>query len=144
MGVEIGELVQQAGPYVATAATAYGTAFLTRVEGIAVDATANATAGLGRRVLQRIWHRRDAEGRAALEAAVRDVAEGDGDEDALAALRQQLKRALREDADLAREVAAMLSAAPVAVTASGPRSIAAQSIGTAVTGDGNTVEGQAG
>ncbi|GJF29883.1 hypothetical protein KNE206_25830 [Kitasatospora sp. NE20-6] len=131
--MEIAELVQQAGPYLTAAAGAYGGAVLTRAE----DAAADATANLGRRILQAIWHRRSTP---ELEAAVLDVAENTDDEDAAAALRQQLKRALREDADLLRELAALLpapAAGSVTITASGERSIAAHTITTAITGDGH-------
>lgn len=131
------QLVGQAGPYLTTAVGAYGVAVLTRAEDAAVDATAN----LGRRMLQAVWRRRDAQGRAELEAAVQDTAEAPGDEDAEAALRQQVKRALREDAELLAELARMLPAGgeTVNVTASGERSIAAKTIGTAVTGDNATI-----
>lgn len=131
------QLVGQAGPYLTTAVGAYGVAVLTRAEDAAVDATAN----LGRRMLQAVWHRRDAQGRAELEAAVQDTAEAPGDEDAAAALRQQVKRALREDAELLAELARILPAGgeTMNVTASGERSIAAKTIGTAVTGDNATI-----
>lgn len=131
------QLVGQAGPYLTTAVGAYGVAVLTRAEDAAVDATAN----LGRRMLQAVWRRRDAQGRAELEAAVQDTADAPDDEDAAAALRQQIKRALREDAELLAELARILPAGgeTVNVTASGERSIAAKTIGTAVTGDNATI-----
>ncbi|MCX4973191.1 hypothetical protein [Streptomyces sp. NBC_00620] len=137
MSAEIVQLVGQAGPYLTTAVGAYGVAVLTRAEDAAVDATAN----LGRRMLQAVWRRRDAQGRAELEAAVQDTAEAPGDEDAAAALRQQIKRALREDAELLAELTRILPAGgeTVHVTASGERSIAAKTIGTAVTGDNTTI-----
>ncbi|MEV0036400.1 hypothetical protein [Streptomyces sp. NPDC050804] len=137
MSAEVAELVKQAGPYVVAALGAYGGAVLTRAE----DAAADVTANLGRRVLQTIWRRRSPDRQAALEAAVQDAAEGTADEDALAALRQQLKRALREDPELAREVAFLLPGADerVSIWASGERAIAAQWIGTATTGDNSTV-----
>ncbi|WP_329546736.1 hypothetical protein OG548_23045 [Streptomyces sp. NBC_01356] len=137
MSAEIVQLVGQAGPYLTTAVGAYGVAVLTRAEDAAVDATAN----LGRRMLQAVWRRRDAQGRAELEAAVQDTADAPDDEDAAAALRQQIKRALREDAELLAELARILPAGgeTVNVTASGERSIAAKTIGTAVTGDNATI-----
>jgi len=136
MGTEIAELVQQAGPYLTAAASAYGGAVLTRAE----DAAADATANLGRRILQAVWRRRSEPEQAALEAAVLDVAEDADDADAAAALRQQLRRALREDSGLLRELADLLpapAAGTVTITASGERSIAAHTIGTAITGDGH-------
>jgi acyl-CoA reductase-like NAD-dependent aldehyde dehydrogenase len=137
VSAEIVQLVEQAGPYLTTAVSAYGVAVFTRAESAAVDATAN----LGRRLLQAVWHRRDEQGRAELEAAVQDAAKAPEDEDAAAAVRQQIKRALREDAELLAELARILPAAgeTVNVTASGERSIAAKTIGTAVTGDNTTI-----
>ncbi|MFF7866179.1 hypothetical protein ACFZCT_06915 [Streptomyces qaidamensis] len=137
MSVEIMQLVGQAGPYVTTAVSAYGVAVFTRAESAAVDATAN----LGRRILQAVWRRRDEQGQAELEAAVQDAAEAPEDEDAAAALRQQIKRALRGDAELLAELARILPAPgeTVNATASGERSIAAKTIGTAVTGDNTTI-----
>ncbi|MFE9427187.1 hypothetical protein ACFYNO_29940 [Kitasatospora sp. NPDC006697] len=87
-----------------------------------------------------IWRRRSQAERAELEAAVREAAGEPGDSDAAAALRQQIKRTLREDPQLFAELASQLPAAgAVTITASGERSIAAQTIGTAVTGDNTTI-----
>ncbi|MFJ6908297.1 hypothetical protein [Streptomyces griseoluteus] len=137
MSADIVQLVEQAGPCLSTAVGAYGAAVFSRAESAAVDATAN----LGRRMLQTVWRRRDAQGRAELEAAVQEAAEAPEDADAAAAVRQQVKRALREDAELLAELVRMLPAAgeTVTVTASGERSIAAKTIGTAVTGDNTTI-----
>ncbi|MGW5307729.1 hypothetical protein ACWERF_27835 [Streptomyces griseoluteus] len=137
MSADIVQLVEQAGPCLSTAVGAYGAAVFSRAESAAVDATAN----LGRRMLQTVWRRRDAQGRAELEAAVQDAAEAPEDADAAAAVRQQVKRALREDAELLAELVRMLPAVgeTVTVTASGERSIAAKTIGTAVTGDNTTI-----
>lgn len=142
MSTEIVGLVEQAGPYLSAAVSAYGVAVLSRAEGVAVEAAAEATAGLGRRILQLVWRGRDEGGQAALEAAVRDAVEEPDDAGAAGALRQQIKRALREDAGLVEELARLLPARgeAVHVTASGERSIAAKSIGIAVTGDNATVK----
>ncbi|MFD8884758.1 hypothetical protein ACFV0H_19875 [Streptomyces erythrochromogenes] len=137
MSSEIVQLVQQAGPYLTTAISAYGVAVFTRAESAAADATAN----LGQRVLQAVWRRRDQQDRAEFEAAVQDAAEAPEDADAAAAVRQQIKRALREDTELMAELAGILrtSGVTINVTASGTRSIAAKEIGTAVTGDNTTL-----
>ncbi|WP_405909037.1 hypothetical protein OG742_32615 [Streptomyces sp. NBC_00828] len=137
MSAELVQLVGQVGPYLTTAVGAYGVAVFTRAEDAAVDATAN----LGRRMLQAVWRRRDVQGRAELEAAVQDTADAPGDEDAAVALRQQVKCALREDTELLAELARMLPVGgeTVNVMASGERSIAAKTIGTAVTGDNTTI-----
>ncbi|MFF5607668.1 hypothetical protein ACFY65_15035 [Streptomyces cellulosae] len=135
MSAEIVQFAGQMSPYLTAALGAYGAGVLTRAENAAVDATANA----GHRLLQAVWRRRDEQGRADLEAAVQDAADEPEDADAAAALRHQIKRALREDAELLRELTEMLPAAcspGVTVTASGDRSIAAGgNIGFAVTGD---------
>lgn len=137
MGAEIVQLVEQAGPYLTTAVSAYGAAVPTRAEDTAADATAN----LGRRILQAVWYRPGKQDRAELEAAVQEAADDQNGGDAAATLRQQIKRALREDARLRDELAAILSgsAGSVQATASGERSIAAQPIQTAVTGDNATL-----
>lgn len=136
MSAEIVQLVEQAGPYLSAAVGAYGAAVFSRAE----DAAADATASLGQRILRAVWHRRDDQGRAELEAAVREAVEEPEDPDAAGALRQQIKRALREDAELAAEVAGLLPAAgEVTVNVSGTRAIGAQHIGIAVSGDHATV-----
>jgi len=81
---------------------------------------------------------------AALEA-VQDAAEHPDDEDALAALRLQLKKLLAEDQPLAQELARLLQQAQAGgrtVTASGNRSVAIGgnvSGSVIVTGDNNKV-----
>ncbi|SDT80827.1 hypothetical protein SAMN05216371_6456 [Streptomyces sp. TLI_053] len=139
MSGEIVQLVEQASPYLTAAVSAYGGAVLARAEDTAVEATAN----LGRRILQTVWRRRTEPQQTALEAAVHDAAEAPDDPDAAAALRQQIKRALREDAELLAELAALLpapTAGSVTITASGQRSIAAHTITTAITGDGHRTD----
>ena len=132
VSAEIAELVGQATPYVTAALRAYGGSVMTRAEEGAADATAN----LGRRLLQAFWHRGSEAQQAALETAVGDAAEDVADDDAAAALRQQLKRALREDADLRNEIFSMLPTESISFTASGERSVAAQTInGVVTTGD---------
>jgi len=141
---ELAQLVEQAGPYVAAALGTYGADVLTRVETTVEAAAVDGTARLGQRVLRAVWRRRDGQGRAALEEAVADTASEPDDADAAGALRQQVKRALRDDPELVRELAELLAAAgpgptTVTVTASGERSVAAQHIGLAITGDNVTV-----
>ncbi|WP_405567877.1 hypothetical protein OG418_23525 [Streptomyces phaeochromogenes] len=140
MSAEIVQLVEQAGPYLSAAVGAYGAAVFSRAEDAVVDAAADATASLGQRILRAVWHRRDDQDRTALETAVREAAEEPDDEDAVGALRQQIKRALREDAELVREVAGLLPAqGGVTVNVSGTRAIGAQHIGLAVSGDNATI-----
>ncbi|SCF69677.1 hypothetical protein GA0115254_11185 [Streptomyces sp. Ncost-T10-10d] len=131
------QLVEQAGPYLTTAVGAYGAAVLTRAEGAAAD----ATAALGSRILQAVWRRRDEAGQAELARVVGEAANEQDESYTAAVLGRLLKRALQDDAELRAELSAMLptpAAGTVTVTASGERSIAAQHIGTAITGDGHT------
>lgn len=97
----------------------------------------------GLRVLHTIWSHRPSGARRELETAVTEATPDDPD--SLAALRQCVKRVLREDPDLRTELLTLLRSAPTSepgpmnITASGERSVAAHHIGTAVTGDHNTV-----
>ena len=74
------------------------------------DEAADATVGLGRRLLQRIFGTKgDGE---PLPAPLADLAADPGDADALAAVRLLLRKALSADAGLAAEVGSMLAGAP--------------------------------
>ncbi|WP_405882487.1 hypothetical protein OG747_30065 [Streptomyces sp. NBC_01384] len=118
------------------AVSAYGAAVLTRAEGAAAD----VTVGLGQRILQAVWRRRGEAGRAELERVVDEAADEQDDTYTAAVLSRLLKHALQDDPELRKELAAMLpipAAGTVNITASGERSIAAQRIGTAITGDGH-------
>ncbi|MFF4525376.1 hypothetical protein [Streptomyces bluensis] len=137
VSAEIVQWVQQAGPAVTAAVGAYGAAVLTRAQ----DAAADATVGLGQRILQAVWRRGDEECRAELERVVDEAVDEQDDAYTTAVLSRLLKRALQDDRELREELTALLpapSAGTVTVTASGERSIAAQHIGTAITGDGHT------
>ncbi|MFF4130794.1 hypothetical protein ACFY1B_04540 [Streptomyces mirabilis] len=137
MSAEIVQLVEQAGPYLTTAVSAYGAAVLTRAE----DTAADATVTLGRRILQAVWRRRDEAGRAELENVVYEAADEQDASYTAAVLGRLLRRTLQDDDELRAELSAMLPApatGSVTITASGERSIAAQHIGTAITGDGHT------
>jgi hypothetical protein len=137
VSAEIVQLVEQAGPYLTAAVGAYGAAVLTRAQDVAAD----ATVGLGQRILQLVWRRGGEEGRTEMERVVGEAADEQSDTYTSAVLGRLLRRALQNDAELRQELAAMLpapAAGAVTITASGERSIAAQHIGTAITGDGHT------
>ncbi|MGW3939257.1 hypothetical protein [Streptomyces phaeochromogenes] len=135
VGGEVVQWLDQAGPAMAAAVSAYGGAVLTRAQGAAVD----ATAGLGQRILQAVWRRRDDAGRAELQRVVDDAVDERDDTYTAVVLRRLLRQALEDDPELRTELAALLPApTAVTITASGERSIAAQNIGTAITGDGHT------
>jgi len=134
MSGDVASLATEITPYVSAAATAYGGAVLAKVR----DDAANATVGLGRRVLQRVFGTR-ADGDD-LPSPLQDVVTDPMDVDALAALRLYLRKVLASDAQLEAEVREMLAASGVMVTASGERSISAQLIsGIANTGDNPTI-----
>lgn len=129
---EVALLAGQAVPYMTAAAGAYGGTVLAKVR----DDAADATVGLGRRLLQRVFG--TCSGPGDLPEPVRIPAESPGDSDAVASLRLAVRRALTADGRLAADVETMLAGARV--TASGERSIAAQVIsGIAVTGDNATI-----
>ncbi|MFE0348639.1 hypothetical protein [Streptomyces griseoluteus] len=137
MGAEVVQLMEQAGPYLTAAVGAYGTAVLTRAQ----DAAADATVGLGQRILQLVWRRGDEAGRAELERVVGEAADEQDVAYSAAVLSRALRRALRDDPGLREELSELLpapAAGTVTITASGERAIAAQHIGTAITGDGHT------
>ncbi|KIE26054.1 hypothetical protein LK08_15790 [Streptomyces sp. MUSC 125] len=128
--------VEQVSPAVTAAVSAYGAAVLTRAQ----DAAADATVGLGQRILHAVWRRRDEAGRTELERVVDEAADEQDDAYTTAVLSRLLKRALQADPGLRQELTAMLpnpATGTVTITASGERSIAAQHIGTAITGDGH-------
>jgi hypothetical protein len=137
VGLVDSELVSLAGevsPYVTAAVGAYGGAVLACVR----DEAADATVGLGRRMLQRIFGTRTA---GQVPEPVADLAAAPGDLDLQAALRVVIARMLAADPGLAGDLRGMLAVAPVVtVTASGERSIAAQTItGVAAAGDHTTI-----
>lgn len=132
--MDVSVLVAAVFPYLSAAVAVYGRSVVERVEDQAEEAAADATVGLGRRILRRLLGR--AESREAIEGAVSDLADSPGDEDFQAAVRAQLKKALAADPALAAELAGELERAGVTVTAAGERSIAGHTIsGIAVTGD---------
>ena len=134
MGGELASLAGEVSPYVTAAVAAYGAAVLAQAR----DQAAEATVGLGRRVLQRIFGIRPP---GDVPVVIADLAADPGDADLQAALRVEIRRVLAADLWLAAEVREMLAgAAVVAVSASGDRSVAAQSIsGVASTGDDTTI-----
>ncbi|QHA04508.1 hypothetical protein GQF42_15525 [Streptomyces broussonetiae] len=121
-------------PYITAATVAYGHAVLTRVE----DAAAVSTVGVGQRIIQRIMRRE--RNQADVATAVSDLAEDPDDPDLQATLRVQIKKALKDDPDLKRELQELVSGAGDSIQSIGERSIAAKSIdGIANTGNDVTI-----
>jgi hypothetical protein len=137
VAAEILQVVEQAGPYLTAALLTYGNGVLGRAQDAAVEATAN----VGHTILNLVWHRGSTQERAALQRAVDGAAGAPEDRDATGALRMEIQRVLAQDAALLRELIELLpaSTSTVNITASGTRSIAAHTIGTAVTGNSNRV-----
>lgn len=132
--IEVAVLAGELMSCVVAAARAFGDRVLNKAQ----DDVAEATIGLGRRVLQRIF----GTGQAGepLPGPVADVVADPQDEDAVAALRLAIRKALVADPQMHAEVEQMLAGAGVTITASGERSIAVQTItGIATTGDNTTI-----
>ena len=106
MGGDVASLAAEMTPYVSAAVGAYGGAVLAKVR----DDAADATVGLGRRLLQRVFGTRGET--EPLPAPLADLAADPGDADALAAVRLLVRKALAADAVLAGEVGSMLAGAP--------------------------------
>jgi hypothetical protein len=103
MGSDIATMTAELTPYISAAVGAYGGAVLARAR----DQAADATIGLGRRLLQRIFGHRDAA--EPLPEPLADLAANPGDADALAAVRLAIRKALDADPALAEEVRTMLA-----------------------------------
>lgn len=134
MSGDLALLASEISPYMTAAVSAYGGAVLARAR----DQAADATVGAGRRILQRIFGTRTP---GDVPAVVAELAADPQDTDLQAALRVEIRRLLAADPQLAADVREMLAEVPaISVTASGERSIAAQSItGIASTGDNATI-----
>ena len=106
MGGEVATLAAEMTPYVSAAVGAYGGAVLAKVR----DEAADATVGLGRRLLQRVFgSRREGE---SLPDPLSSLAADPADADALAAVRLAIRQALAADPLLEAEVRSMLASAP--------------------------------
>jgi hypothetical protein len=107
MGGDVASLAAEMTPYVSAAVGAYGGAVLAKMR----DEAADATVGLGRRLLQRIFGTRG-QGEP-LPGPLADLAADPGDADALAAVRLLVRKALvSADPVLAGEVGSMMAGAP--------------------------------
>jgi hypothetical protein len=105
MAGEIATLVSDATPYITAAAGAYGGAVLAKVR----DDTANATVGLGRRLLQRVFGHGVED--TALPAPLAALAADPDDADALGMVRWMMRQALEADAAMLRDVRSILASA---------------------------------
>ena len=106
MAGEVATLVADATPYMTAAVGAYGGAVLAKVR----DDAADATVGVGRRLLQRVFGRRtDNE---PLPEPLAELVSYPDDADVLAALRVAIRRHLEADAAMLADVRSLLASAP--------------------------------
>ncbi len=106
MSGDVASMAAEMTPYISAAVGAYGGAVLAKVR----DDAADATVGLGRRLLQKVFgHRGEGE---PLPDPLGALAADPGDGDALAAVRLAIRQALAGDPALQAEVRSMLVGAP--------------------------------
>lgn len=104
MSGDVVSLAAEMTPYVSAAVGAYGVAVLAKVR----DEAADATVGLGRRLLQRVFGSRNAG--ESLPGPLADLTDNPQDADALAAVRLAIRKALAADPVLEADVRSMLTA----------------------------------
>jgi len=106
MSGDVASVAAEMTPYISAAVGAYGGAVLAKVR----DDAADATVGLGRRLLQKVFgHRGEGE---PLPGELADLAADPGDGDALVAVRLAVRKALAAEPALEAEVRSMLAGAP--------------------------------
>jgi hypothetical protein len=103
MAGEVATLVADASPYVTAAVGAYGGAVLAKVRDDAVD----ATVGVGRRLLQRVFGRQKED--EPLPVPLAALAANPNNVDALGMVRWALRQALEADTAMLEEVKSMLA-----------------------------------
>ena len=119
--MDVGVLAGDMVPYVSAVAGAYGGAVLEKLKSEGTDAAADATIGLGRKLLNTVLRRSPAA--PAIEAAVVELADDADDQDLRDILGARLKRALAADPELAAEIGALLQEAPRGITITGSQGI---------------------
>jgi hypothetical protein len=103
---EIATLVGEATPYLTAAAGAYGTAVLVKAR----DQAADATVGLGRRLLQRVFGQKKPD--EPLPVPLAAFVAAPGDPDVLGALRLAIRQSLEADTAMFAEFRQLLAEAP--------------------------------
>ena len=103
---EIATLVTDATPYLTAAAGAYGTAVLVKAK----DQAADATVGLGRRLLQRVFGQKKPD--EPLPAPLAAFVAAPGDPDVLGAVRLAIRQVLESDAAMLAEFRHLLAEPP--------------------------------
>lgn len=111
LGGEAGSVGEMAGavlPYLKRVAAEYGSSVVARVSEEASDATAEATVGLGRRVLRRLL---SSSRSAQVSQAVTELGEQPADPDLMDVLGSQIRIAMARDPSLAVDLAGLLAEA---------------------------------
>jgi len=121
---EIAQVTAEMVPYVTTALSAYGGAVLSKAE----DSAADATVGFGRKLLQRIFGRKN-DGDSVPPVLAKVIA-NPADPDYLGALRATIREALENEPQMLAEVREILAQAKPTVTA-GPQRARADNGGIA-------------
>ncbi len=103
---EIAALVTDATPYLTAAAGAYGTAVLVKAQ----DQAADATVGLGRRLLQRVFGQKKPN--EPLPASLGAFVAAPADPDVLGAVRLAIRQSLEADTAMLAEFRQLLAGAP--------------------------------
>jgi hypothetical protein len=106
MAGEVASIAVEMTPYVSAAFGAYGGAVLAKVR----DDAADATVGLGRRLLQRVFGRRNEN--QPLPEPLADLAVDPDDAMALNAVTYAIRKALEADAAMLADVRTLLASAP--------------------------------
>jgi hypothetical protein len=106
MSGDAASMAAEMTPYLSAAMAAYGGAILAKVR----DDTADATVSMGRRLLQKVFGHHGEH--VPLPTPLADLAADPADEDALAACRLMIRKALAADQVLAEEIRRMLAAGP--------------------------------
>jgi hypothetical protein len=107
---EIAQVAAEMMPYVTSAVSAYGGAVLAKVQ----DDAADGTVGLGRRLLQKIFGRKQAD--EPLPTVLAKVIDNPGDSDYEGALRVAIREALDGNAQMLAEVREIIAQAKPDVT----------------------------
>jgi hypothetical protein len=103
--VDLGEIVGAVLPYLTRVAAEYGGSVVRRVSDEASDATAEATVGLGRRLLRRLL---GSSRSAQVGQAVTELGERPEDEDLVEVLGAQVRTAMTRDPELVADFARLL------------------------------------
>jgi hypothetical protein len=113
------DVVAQAGPYLAAALRAYGAGVLARAEQVAVDGTAQ----VGRHLLLSIYQHLRGHQRKTFKQRLENAVGAGEHDDAMAALREEIRRLLRADDAIAVDFRSILGSARGDRGSSGERSM---------------------